>query len=82
MVNENGEYVISDDQSKSFRKNYAGIDFVYDEKLDAFIPPKPFESWVLDRETCFWGSPVPLPNDGNYYLWDEENTAWVLSPEA
>jgi hypothetical protein len=60
-----------------FRKNYAGIGYTYDESLDAFIPPKPFESWVLNQDTCLWDSPVPYPTDGAMYVWDEETAAWV-----
>lgn len=60
----------------NFRKNYAGIGFLYDEQRDAFIPPKPFESWELDEKTCNWISPVPYPNDGNLYIWDEELKYW------
>lgn len=59
-----------------FRKNYAGIGFTYDETLDAFIPPKPFDSWTLDEDTCLWNSPVPYPTDGKPYMWNEENLAW------
>jgi hypothetical protein len=59
------------------RKNYAGIGFIYDEILDAFIPPKPFESWILDKNTCRWNPPVNYPQDGNFYLWDEELGNWV-----
>lgn len=61
-----------------FRKNYAGIGYTYDENLDAFIPPKPFDSWTLNEDICMWESPVPHPNDGNIYQWDEENQEWVL----
>lgn len=63
--------------SGSIRKNYAGIGFTYDEALDAFIPPKPFESWTLDEETCQWVSPVSYPGDGGLYTWDEQNVTWV-----
>lgn len=66
----------SEDQSKAFRKNYAGIGYTYDEQRDAFIPPKPYASWVLDEDTCFWISPVAYPTDGNSYLWDEESVSW------
>jgi hypothetical protein len=60
------------------RKNYAGIGYSYDTQRDAFMPPKPFESWVLDEETCFWNSPKPYPEDGKSYDWDEEVQDWVL----
>jgi hypothetical protein len=66
----------SEDQTKAFRKNYAGIGYTYDEERDAFIPPKPFESWVLNEDTCLWGAPVPKPEDG-MYTWDEETGAWI-----
>ena len=60
-----------------FRKNYAGIGFTYDEERDAFIPPKPFESWVLDEDTCLWVAPIPYPEDGGDYAWDEELQEWT-----
>jgi len=60
----------------NIRKNYAGIGFVYDEAKDAFIPPKPFESWLLDEETCRWVAPVPYPTDGLIYTWDNEAGDW------
>lgn len=59
------------------RKNYAGIGYTYDSQRDAFIPPKPFDSWVLDEETCLWQAPTPMPEDGGMYAWDEETQAWV-----
>ncbi len=59
-----------------FRKNYAGVGYTYDPHRDAFIPPKPYESWILNEETCLWESPIPYPEDGNYYIWDEENLSW------
>ena len=61
----------------SFRKNYAGIDYVYDETRDAFIPIKPFESWVLDEETCLWKTPLDYPSDDKVYYWDEPTVSWV-----
>ena len=61
------------------RKNYAGIGYTYDEGRDAFIPPKPYDSWILDEPTCTWESPVPYPNDGNIYEWNEETQAWDFS---
>lgn len=60
----------------NIRKNYAGIGYTYNEELDAFIPPKPFESWILDEDTCLWNSPVPYPEDGKLYMWNEESTSW------
>jgi len=63
------------------RKNYAGIGFTYDRVLDAFIPPKPFESWVLDESTCWWTAPLPMPTDGQMYYWNEQNQQWVLLME-
>jgi hypothetical protein len=67
----------SDDQTKAFRGNYAGIGFTYDEALDAFIPPQPFPSWSLDEDTFSWEAPVSYPADGGMYKWDEEAGAWV-----
>lgn len=66
----------SEDQSKALRKNYAGIGYTYDANLDAFIPPKPFNSWILNNQTGLWESPIPYPNDGNYYAWNEETKSW------
>jgi hypothetical protein len=60
-----------------FRKNYAGIGFTYDKDLDAFIPPQPFPSWVLNETTYLWEPPVPMPDDGQLYQWDEEQGQWV-----
>lgn len=59
-----------------FRKNYAGIGYTYDEVRDAFIPPKYFDSWILDEETCHWVTPIPYPNDGKNYEWNETNCCW------
>ena len=69
----------SADQTKALRFNYAGIGYTYDEERDAFIPPKPFESWVLDEATCLWTAPVPMPEDGQAYVWDETAGEWVVS---
>ena len=80
--NEDGVRVPSEDQSKALRFNYAGIGFTSDVGRDAFIPPKPFESWVLNEDTCLWEAPVAYPEDGNDYTWNEESGAWVLVPEA
>lgn len=59
------------------RKNYAGIGYTYDSQRDAFIPPKPFASWVLNEDTCLWDAPVAMPTDGKTYQWDEAAGAWV-----
>ena len=59
-----------------FRKNYAGIGFTYDADRDAFIPPKPFNSWLLDEDKCIWEAPTPMPTDEKLYNWDEETTSW------
>jgi hypothetical protein len=59
-----------------FRKNYAGIGFFYDETKDAFIPPKPFESWTLNEETCLWEAPIAKPEDGLIYIWNEDTQNW------
>lgn len=61
----------------TFRKNYAGIGFIYDEMRDAFIPPKPYQSWLLDEVTCRWISPVPKPETGGPYEWDEIAQQWI-----
>ena len=60
-----------------YRKNYAGISYTYDAERDAFIPPKPYASWLLNETTCLWDSPVPYPDDGERYTWDEEAQSWV-----
>lgn len=59
-----------------FRKNYAGIGYAYDEARDAFIPPRPYPSWVMSETTCLWDPPVAMPNDGNMYNWNESTTSW------
>ena len=61
-----------------FRKNHAGIGYIYDQERDAFIPPKPFDSWILNEESCTWESPVEKPDDGNWYIWNENNKSWDL----
>jgi hypothetical protein len=59
------------------RKNYAGIGYAYDAERDAFIPPKPYSSWLLDDDTCLWQPPTPYPDDGGMYTWDEDTLTWV-----
>lgn len=61
-----------------FRKNYASIGFYYDQEKDAFIPPKPFNSWILNNQTCLWEPPINKPDDGNDYEWDEQNVNWKI----
>ena len=58
------------------RKNYAGIDFTYDAQRDAFIPPKPYNSWTLNETSCLWEPPTPKPNDDKIYRWNESTTSW------
>lgn len=61
-----------------YRKNYAGIGFTYDAARDAFIPPKPYPSWILDEDSCLWQAPIAQPTDGQFYEWDENALNWVL----
>ena len=63
-----------------FRKNYAGIGYIYDETRDAFIPPQPFPSWTLNESTCLWDAPTPMPTDDQRYYWDESTISWVAVP--
>ena len=60
-----------------YRKNFASVGFTYDSSRDAFIEPKPYNSWTLDETTCLWESPVAYPSDGKSYEWDEDNRQWV-----
>jgi len=75
--------VPSEDQTKAFRKNYAGLGYTYDAGRDAFIPPKPYNSWVLNETTCLWDAPVAMPEDAGTgeppkrYTWDEDTISWV-----
>jgi len=62
----------------NFRKNHASIGYTYDEDRDAFIPKKPFNSWILNETTCQWEAPVAYPNDGQRYIWNEQNQSWTL----
>lgn len=64
-------------ENRPLRKNYAGVGYAYDEQKDAFIPPKPFPSWILNDETCLWQAPVQYPADNKMYRWDETNQQWV-----
>jgi hypothetical protein len=62
----------------NIRKNFAGIGYHYDQARDAFIPPKPYPSWILNETTCRWDAPVVKPDDGQFYVWDETNQSWTL----
>lgn len=62
-------------------KNYAGIGYKFDPHRNAFIPPKPYASWVLNEESCKWQAPVMYPNDGHFYHWDEDSLSWILSEQ-
>lgn len=64
-------------EGRPLRKNYAGIGYTYDSVRDAFIPPKPYASWVLNENTCLWDAPTPCPTDGKTYNWDENAQQWV-----
>jgi len=64
-------------EGRPLRKNYAGIGYSYDSVRDAFIPPKPYASWVLNENTCLWDAPTPCPTDGKIYNWDENTQQWV-----
>ena len=64
--------------NNNIRKNFAGKGYTYDEDRDAFIPPKPYNSWTLNEDTCFWEAPVAYPDDDNEYRWNEETTTWDL----
>ncbi len=61
----------------NFRKNYAGVGFTYQSDIDAFVPPQPYPSWVLNPNTAQWEAPVPKPDDRKYYVWDEQTQSWV-----
>lgn len=65
-------------QGMPLRKNYASIGYSYDAQRDAFVPPKPYPSWVLDENTCLWQAPVPMPQDNSAYIWNEQSRGWDL----
>ena len=64
-------------EGRPLRKNYAGVGYTYDAARDAFIPPTPYASWVMDEATCLWNAPTAMPDDGKMYQWDEDTTSWV-----
>lgn len=65
-------------EGRPLRKNYAGIGYWYDSTRDAFIPPQPFDSWILNEDTCLWEPPISYPQDNQIYEWDEETTSWIV----
>lgn len=71
------------DQSKAFRKNYAGVGYVflrYGPDGEGFVPQQPYASWVMDSFSYTWKAPIPMPEDGKYYVWDEATLSWVIPP--
>jgi hypothetical protein len=78
LIDNLGGRWIQTSYNGNFRKNFAGIGYTYDELRDAFIPPKPYPSWILNEDTCKWEAPVPYPEDGNRYIWNEETLSWDL----
>ena len=82
--NFKGQKCVRTSYNGNIRKNYAGIGFTYDETRDAFVEPKPFDSWILNEETAQWKAPVPYPTDGKFYQWSENDLIWaevVLAPD-
>lgn len=87
---KNGVYYIpnsipptpSPDQSKAFRKNYAGIGYTYRTDIDGFVPPQPYPSWILNATVGDWEPPVPYPTDGKDYYWDEATQSWIEVPQS
>jgi hypothetical protein len=77
LIDNFGGTWIKTSYNGNIRKNYAGIGFTYDPVRDAFIPPKPYESWLLNEDSCLWQAPVPYPTDDLMYNWDEEAQDWV-----
>jgi len=69
---------VHDNGGTPLRKNHASVGYTYDEDRDAFIPPKPYQSWTLNEDTCLWEAPVAYPTDGQIYKWNEENQTWDL----
>ena len=64
--------------NNNIRKNFAGIGYQYDQTRDAFIPKKPFNSWILNEDTCLWNAPVAMPTDGERYSWNESTLTWDI----
>jgi hypothetical protein len=78
LIDNLGGTWIKTSYNGNIRKNYAGIGYSYNQELDAFVPEKPFESWVLNEETAYWEAPVPRPNDENHYGWNEDSLEWEI----
>lgn len=76
LIDNLGGTWIQTSYNNNIRKNYAGIGYTYDVTRDAFIPPKPYESWILNEDTCQWDAPTPYPSDGQIYRWNEELQQW------
>ena len=76
FMNSLGGTWVKTSYNGTIRKNYAGVGYSYDSSRDAFIAPKPFDSWELDEDTCRWEAPVAYPTDGKMYVWNEDNTNW------
>jgi len=70
-----GEHILG---GTPFRKNYAGIGYVYIDELDIFLPPKPYPSWILNTTMEWWDAPIPIPDETKPYDWDEDNLQWIL----
>lgn len=77
LIDNLGGTWVKTSYNATIRKNFAGVGFTYDQTRDAFIPPKPFVSWVLDEATCRWEAPTPYPTNGKIYEWDEATVSWV-----
>ena len=80
LIDNLGGRWVKTSYNATIRKHFAGVGFSFDEERDAFIPPKPFESWLLDEETCLWQAPISYPDasEGEVYIWNEETLDWDL----
>jgi hypothetical protein len=78
LYNEPNSVWVQTSYNNNIRKNHAGIGFTYDSQRDAFIPPKPYNSWILNETTCNWESPISKPDNENKYTWNEETQSWTL----
>lgn len=67
--------------NRTFRKHFASTNYTYNADLDAFIPPNPYPSWILNKKTFAWEAPIPMPANGKDYFWDEESKSWILEPD-